>query len=126
MSEDAANWSDVLEKIIGGSDNSSYFSPRFAIVHDAVLAFLADTATEIRTRIQINNETGTVKKGALWYEENLPAETLLYGILGIDHPHKKGSDMDTQGVFEQKMGSEALLQIGGKATVGRGLIRFLK
>jgi len=128
-SEIAEKWSNVLVNVIGGEGNFSYLKTRFAIVHDTVLSFLADTATEVRTRIRINDKTGTAQNGALWYEENLPAESLLYGILGIDPPHKRDTNLDTQEEFEKEMkpkdGRGVLLQIGGKATVGRGLVRFL-
>ena len=67
----------------------------------------------------------TVKKGALWYEENLPAESLLYGILGVDQPHDDSGLSDTGAAFTEHLGNDALIQIGGKATVGRGLVRFL-
>ena len=42
--------------------------------------FLAETATEVRARIVLNQNTGTVRKGGLWNEENLPAEAVLWGI----------------------------------------------
>ncbi len=90
-----------------------------------MLGFLADTATEIRSRIRIDDEKRTVIKGALWYEENLPAESLLFGILGVDRPHDDSGLSDTGAAFTEHLSSDSLIQIGGKATVGRGLVRFL-
>ncbi|MER2554427.1 MAG: type III-B CRISPR module RAMP protein Cmr4 [Thauera sp.] len=101
------------------------FVKRFAILPDAVFAFLADTATEIRARVRINDETRTVARGALWYEENLPAESVLWGVIGISasrstrHPASAG---DLAALLPR---GELCLQIGGKHTVGRGLCRFL-
>ena len=103
------------------------FSERFVIVADDVFSFLADTATEVRARIRINDEKGTVERGALWYEENLPAESVLWGVSAFG-PARDGSKDDkakVQQAFVDGIGQEKTIQIGGKATVGRGLVRFL-
>ena len=50
----------------------------------AVVDFLAETATEVRTRVRIDPEKRTVVRGQLWFEENLPAESVLWGVLGTD------------------------------------------
>jgi CRISPR-associated protein Cmr4 len=60
--------------------------------------------------------------GALWYEESLPAETVLAGLVWCDHiPAAR------QFTEDQMMGlvKAATLQIGGKATVGRGQVRLV-
>ena len=64
--------------------------------------------------------------GALWTEENLPAETVLWGVLGVSASRKK----DEKRLAEElaallPVDQELSLQIGGKHTVGRGLCRFL-
>jgi len=38
-------------------------------------------STEVITRTKINNETGTVQQGALFTEEYLPAESILYSLV---------------------------------------------
>lgn len=102
------------------------FEKHFAILSDADFGFLADTATEVRARIRIHDETGTVAKGALWYEENLPAEAVLWGVLGIGPGRKPAcSADDVHTKFRAGLGHEKLVQIGGKATIGRGLVRFI-
>lgn len=99
---------------------------RFVILPDDIFSFLADTATEIRTRIRIDRDTRVVMNGALWTEENLPAETVLWGVLGVSASRKK----DEKRLAEElaallPVDQELSLQIGGKHTVGRGLCRFL-
>jgi CRISPR-associated protein Cmr4 len=37
-------------------------------------------STEVITRIKINPDTGTVEKGALFTEEYLPSDTILYSL----------------------------------------------
>lgn len=93
---------------------------RFCVVHDDVLSFLLDTATEITARIKLLENAKTVKKGGLWYEEALPTETILSG-LAVATPVRATSDE----VFTTLTNlTNKPLQCGGKATVGRGLCRL--
>ena len=77
--------------------------------------------------VAIDRERGTVKKGMLWYEENLPAETLLWGLYALSASMNTPDDdsRDAAALAEVLPGSGTLLQLGGKAGVGRGLVRFL-
>lgn len=100
------------------------FVNRFVILPDHHFSFLADTATEVRIRIKIDPETRVVNNGALWSEENLPAEAVLWGIIGIHSARdRSGRNAETLATLLPK--GESLLQIGGKHTVGRGLTRFI-
>lgn len=95
---------------------------RVALVPDEIMSFLAETATEIRARIAVDAETGTVRQGALWYEENLPAESVLWGISALSDPRGRGNASLSEKLDRAVSG--ALLQVGGSAGVGRGLIRL--
>lgn len=102
------------------------FTERFTILPDDIFSFLADTATEVRTRIRIDKETRVVQNGALWNEENLPAETILWGVVGIAasrNKKDKKSALELSNLLPSDQ--EITLQIGGKHTVGRGLCRML-
>lgn len=103
------------------------FKEHFAIISDDDFSFLADTATEIRARIRINDERGVVQKRALWYEENLPAESVLWGVIAAGAARDKSEQNPEQVMasFAQTIVPEKTIQIGGKATVGRGLVRFI-
>lgn len=98
---------------------------RFIILPDSTFSFLADTATEIRMRIRIDRETRIVKEGALWSEENLPAESVLYGILAIDKSRHRGNAKSADELSALIPAGETQIQIGGKHTVGRGLCRLV-
>lgn len=98
---------------------------RFIILPDSTFSFLADTATEIRMRIRIDRETRIVKEGALWSEENLPAESVLYGILAIDKSRHRGNAKSAGELSALIPAGETQIQIGGKHTVGRGLCRLV-
>ncbi|WP_308032643.1 type III-B CRISPR module RAMP protein Cmr4 [Neisseria cinerea] len=98
---------------------------RFVILPDSLFSFLADTATEIRMRIKINRETRIVKEGALWSEENLPAESVLYGILSVDKSYRRSNAKSADQLSSLIPAGETQIQIGGKHTVGRGLCRLI-
>ena len=102
------------------------FIARFALLPDSIMDFLAETATEIRTRVAINPETGIVRKGALWQEENLPAETLMWGLYAMSASNRDAdprSEADLLDAISDHR--DTLLQLGGNAGVGHGLARFL-
>ena len=99
---------------------------RFAVVPDDVMSFLAETATEVRARIRLDPDTGTVSKGALWYEEHLPAEAVLWGVFALSNSRNENDSRSADDLVAQALpGHEVLLQLGGNAGVGHGLIRFL-
>ena len=92
-------------------------------------------STEVITRIKIDNATGTVQTGALFTEEFLPAETLLYS-LALASPIFKEKP-EEKGIFNQdgkdetelvlaffKAGRPEVMQIGGDATIGKGIVRI--
>lgn len=100
----------------------SLFAKRFCIVSDDVFSFLMTTAIEVIARNRLSEETKTVAKGALWYEEALPAESLLYGLATISPNGKTTKDSATLLSHVNTLAAQAL-QFGGKATIGRGLCR---
>jgi CRISPR-associated protein Cmr4 len=123
----AQTWAEAIGQAVFGKPEDAHwqalFLERFAIVSDAVFDFLAETATEIATRIKLKPETRTVEKGGLWIEESLPAESLLWGIVACDRSRhgeaKSGKDL------LKSLPAEQRLQVGGKASVGRGQVRWV-
>jgi CRISPR-associated protein Cmr4 len=143
---DAANsWSEKLANWIFGTDDAwrARFQERFAVVHDDVFNFLCEHATQVDARVRIRDETKTVAEGQLWYEEALPTESILAGIawcgpiLGRDRRNNQESveqqigtvaQSDSQwqdDLLAQFCQNQDDLQIGGKATVGRGRVRLV-
>src|SRR5581483_6741596 len=99
---------------------------RFCVVHDDVFNFLITTATEVTARIRLQENSKTVVDGGLWYEEALPTETILSGIV-MATPHKDQKvrdllkmdrDLTPDEIFKalEILGDNAI-QLGGKATV---------
>lgn len=97
---------------------------RFCIIHDDVFNFLIDTATEITTRIKLKEGTKTVDTdtGGLWYEEALPTETILYGLV-LATPVNAAKMTPQKVLTELTALMSKTVQLGGKATVGRGICR---
>lgn len=122
----AGEWAQWLGKHIfpedKKEDKQDIFTPRFCIVHDDLFSFLLETATEVNARIRLEENTKTVREGALWYEETLPPETILSGL--ILATLTKESPLSVQTVFNEISAlAGRTIQLGGKATVGRGLCR---
>jgi len=82
------------------------------IMSDEDFAWFAKNATAVTPHIAIDSETKIVKNGALWYEETLPSDALLYTML----LGKKDFVNQVTGIFSDK----PFVQIGGNETVGMG------
>ena len=100
-------------------------------------------STEVIARTKIDSNTGTVDKkiGGLWYEEYLPTDSILYSLalttpLFVDERKKKGTRFEIDDQPPEKNTKEAkevikffidglpdIIQIGGNATVGKGIVR---
>lgn len=123
----ADDWANQIATAIypENTEWQTEFKKRFVILPDSIFSFLADTATEIRTRIRINRETRVVQDGALWTEENLPADSVLWGVLGVSESRDKNNKKSADELAGLLPKDEINLQIGGKHTVGRGFCRLL-
>jgi len=94
-----------------------------AVVNDNWLRPLLKKSLEYRTRIRLDSETKRPVGGALWTEELIPPGTIFSTYLVSDGPDSDGcsgcldclEELLRKGVF-----------IGGKESVGSGLIRLLK
>ncbi len=114
-----ANW--IAQQLFNSASEQDFFKQRFCVVHDDIMTFLFDTALEVNARIKINENSKTVDTGALWYEEMLPAETILAGVV-IANPPRKNS-LSEQDVMQkvQNLAQNHSVQLGGKATIGKGI-----
>ncbi|MFN4220538.1 MAG: type III-B CRISPR module RAMP protein Cmr4, partial [bacterium] len=105
----------------------SDFEKHFAIVSDNVFRDFTKYAVEIRTRVKINQLTGTVQEGALFTVELVPAESVFYGFLFISDPYNKSdsSIKEASKVSEklQNLLNNQIIQLGGDETLGMGLIK---
>jgi CRISPR-associated protein Cmr4 len=122
-------------------------SYRLIGIHDNLVRPIVERSLLRRARIKLQPETKTVEGGALWYEEDVPANTVFatliaYGKLRISDDRIKelsedlkkeaeGMKKDAGKVreyVESKMLKNGLgyLILGGHETIGRGLVKLLK
>lgn len=92
---------------------------RLVVVHDNIMSFLSEQGTEVTARIRLDDDVKTVVEGALWYEEHLPAETVLSGLLCETNL----ADGEAKKLLQNK--TQKLVQLGGKSTVGRGMSKVI-
>jgi CRISPR-associated protein Cmr4 len=117
---------------------ASFVDPEFAerlryqlvIVSDNMFTHIVKYATAVTPHIAINNESKTVKDGALWYEETLSPETVLYVTLAADASRRNAKEFNAQQVLDAVTGlfpaERPYVQIGGNETVGMGWCRVNK
>lgn len=122
---EATKWANWIAERVFPTDQEwqTMLNARFCIIHDDTFSFLLETATEIIARIKLMDDTKTVQKGGLWYEEALPTETILSGLI-VATPVKK-TNLTVEQIFSEiKALTQQTMQFGGNATVGRGLCRL--
>jgi CRISPR-associated protein Cmr4 len=118
-------WAEALQRALPG-DERELLARRLVLVDDETMSFLWETAMQVDTRVSIDPDTGTAAKGQLWTEESLPAETLLMGVMAASPSWSPKQAMAASAVLDAALGGQGtMLQLGGKATVGRGWCRLL-
>jgi len=123
----------------GGGDILTYWSDKMqnslVVLPDDDFRDFVELSTEVVARTRIDADTGTVASGALFYEEYLPQESVLY-TLALAAPVFQKEDAKDE-FFKQEGADEAslvlelfrkgvpeVIQIGGNATIGKGLVRL--
>jgi CRISPR-associated protein Cmr4 len=93
------------------------------VLTDTDFADFVQYSTEVITRNKIDNETGTVSDTALFTEEFLPSESLMYSLAMFAPEFKKGGKTqdEVQQFFDKNL--PAVFQIGGNASLGKGIVR---
>lgn len=113
----------ALAKLMGTADAEADLQRQLVIVSDDMFAHLCQHATPVNAHIAIESATKTVKSGALWYEETLPPETLLYVGLSATKARAQGAEMPAESILGAVTGlftTKPWLQVGGNETVGMG------
>lgn len=119
---DMAALINILHKL--SSIEQEQLVEQLVIVHDDMFSYLSRYATPVAAHIAIDNERKTVKKGALWYEETLPPETVFYSALSAQKGRVKDNEIAAeailQSITQDIFGPSPYLQVGGNETVGMG------
>jgi CRISPR-associated protein Cmr4 len=97
------------------------------ILPDNAFRDFTEFSTEVIARTKIQSETKTVAPGALWYEEHLPSDTLLYSLaLASDPLGTKVNGLNSADDVLTFLTSLEIdrFQLGGDETVGRGIVKL--
>lgn len=103
-------WNDIKAKI--------------AILNDDDFDYFARHGLFVRQRNALEAATKTAKGTALWSEESLPSDTLMYVVLTPRLPGQTGHLDDLIETLRDRCGG--YFQVGGNETVGEGWFKMLK
>lgn len=98
---------------------------QLAVVADEEFRHWARHGTEVTTRVRIDETTGTVAKGALWTEEALPAETVLWSLALVSDSFRPGATGRAEALrtrFVEHCERRGHIFLGGDRSTGRGLV----
>ena len=120
---------DLAAKALPDGDGYDFFRRKLAsdlvILSDTDFGYFVEHATLVEPHVRIDDTTGTADGGGLFYTENLPPESLLIAPLFASASRDGGDDRleagDIMGEIRNALAG-GLLQIGGDATTGRGLV----
>lgn len=126
----AQAWAELIAKEVfaDSADFQKAFIQRFVIVSESELVHLSHVAAHVPMRNALDDNK-TVRDGALWSEENMPAETLFWGTVAADTLQDRDNIIhsadESLAQFVSLTHKTDRLQLGGKASVGRGVCRFV-
>ncbi|MFB4203579.1 hypothetical protein KBTX_03429 [wastewater metagenome] len=125
--ERIADW--LAGSALGGDEGHRYFRDKLArdlvVLSDTDFDYFSRNATLVEPHVRIDPQTGTAAEGGLFYAENLPPESLLVAPLMASRERTGDGEMDAAAVMQQMqtaLNGKRLLQLGGDATTGRGLV----
>lgn len=108
-------------------DNNGFlekFKNRMVILADSDFIELISNNTEITTRNRIDDNTKNTINSALFTQEFLPSEAILYGFIN----YFKNITHEKQGVFDDflnKVDSKHKFRLGGNRSLGKGIIEII-
>jgi CRISPR-associated protein Cmr4 len=120
----------LAQQALPEGDAYTFFRNKFTndlvVLSDTDFGYFAENATLVEPHVRIVDETGTADGGGLFYTENLPPESLLIAPLMCSGTRtgKEKEDEKAESVMAKikNLIDGKLLQIGGDATTGRGLV----
>lgn len=130
---DLPKW--IANKLYGNNPSLGYWKDKIekdiVVLSDNDFKDFVNLSTEVVTRIKIDNSTGTVADGALFTEEYLPAESILYSTILASTEFISDSKSRTPAsaesilnYFSNQLIQLPVIQLGGNATLGKGLLRL--
>lgn len=100
---------------------------RLVIVPDEVFNYGVTDCTQITAQIKIDSKTGTTQDGSLRYQEELPADTIMYSVvLWGDSKNRAEENLKAETIkdFICNTVIKKYIQIAGDETCGRGIFEL--
>jgi CRISPR-associated protein Cmr4 len=119
---DVADW--VAARAVNDPATEARVKSHLAVLSDDDFTHFVRHATEIVTRIGLDYQRKTIKAGAVFNQEFLPAETLFYTVVFASGSRREGDTKPAAEVFaylRQNVELAGVIQIGGDETTGKGL-----
>jgi CRISPR-associated protein Cmr4 len=120
---------DLANAAMPAGDGYSFFREKMAkdlvVLSDSDFDYFSQHAMLIEPHVRIDDTTGTASDGGLFYTENLPSESLLVApLLASQTRSAKEEKIEAIEVMARMKAvlHSKLLQVGGDATTGRGLV----
>ena len=118
----------LAEHALPTGEAHAFFRTKFArdlvLLSDEDFNWFTRNATVVEPHVRIDNNTGSASDGGLFYTENLPPESLMLGSLMASRERSGKGETEAGAVLQHVKGAidGQLLQVGGDATTGRGLV----
>jgi CRISPR-associated protein Cmr4 len=112
---------DALPKAPGFAPFETKLRQDLVLVGSDVMGTLLRECTEQTVRVQLDEDSKTVKQGP-FYSEYLPAETILAASLTHRGARRNTDDVELETMLLSELIDGQLLQIGGDETLGKGLM----
>ena len=120
-------WLALLAPLCGDSYRSE-LQQQLTVVDDDSFRHLCRSALPVQPHIRLDNDTKTVESGALWYEENLAPDSVLYVCLSAQRSRLDSVSLAPDELLDTLAGTlfveRPWLQLGGNETVGMGWCRI--
>ena len=120
---------DLAQRALPVGEAHEFFRTKIhqdlVVLSDTDFSYFVEHATVVEPHVRIDEKTGTASDGGLFYTENLPPESLLLAPLMASATRSAKADrLEAADVlFKLKtLINGRLIQLGGDATTGRGLV----
>ncbi len=119
---------DLACKALPDTDAHAFFRKKMAnhlvVLSDMDFGYFVENATVVEPHVRIDDKTGSAADGGLFYTENLPPESLLAAPVLASQTRSGSDDLSARDAMSKIHAAinNKLLQIGGDATTGRGLV----
>lgn len=101
----------MLQRLVMHKETATRLESELLVLHNDDFAWFAQYGLPVNARNVLEEDTKTSKN--LWYEETLPADSILYALVG-----ERLSGAVTE--FRSQVSASPYVQMGGNETVGQG------